>query len=78
MSRNIESKASVTITEEEERLRKTVNGKLLFTSYQGHKCALLIQNDRLIEASFFPKEPSRIGAVYIGRVKSTTSPPDKA
>ena len=70
MSRKIESKASVTITEEEKQLRQTENGKLLFTSYQGQTCALLIQNDRLVEASFFPKEPSRIGAIYIGRVKS--------
>lgn len=70
MSRNIEPKASVSLTEEEIQLRQTAGSKLLFTSYHGQDCALLIQNDRLAEASFFPKEPSKIGAIYIGKVKS--------
>lgn len=70
MSRKIEPKASVTITEEEAQLRNTAQGKLLFTSYQNQNCALLIQNDRLMEAAFFPRVPSKIGAIYIGKVKS--------
>lgn len=70
MSRRIDPKASVTITEEEAALRKTGRSRLLFTSYQGRNCALLIQNNRLLEASFFPKEPSKVGSVYIGKVKS--------
>ena len=45
-------------------------GKLLFTVYHGQSCALSIRNNRLIEAVFFPKIPSRIGSVYIGKVKS--------
>lgn len=70
MSRKIEPKASVSLTEEEIQLRQTDGGKLLFTSYHGQNCALLIQNGRLIEALFFPKVPSKIGAVYIGKIKN--------
>lgn len=70
MSRTIGAKASVTMTESDIQLRKTDSGKLLFTSYRGQNCALLIQGDRLMEASFFPKKPSKIGAIYIGKVKS--------
>ncbi len=71
MSRRISPKASVKLTEEETSLRNTDGGKLLFTTYQGRQCALLIQNDRLMEASFFPAQPGKIGAVYIGKVKNT-------
>lgn len=70
MSRKIEPKSSVGLTEEEIQLRQTDGCKLLFTSYHGQNCALLIQNDRLAEAMFFPKEPSKIGAIYIGKVKN--------
>nr|WP_296437452.1 ribonuclease E/G [uncultured Acetatifactor sp.] len=71
MSRKIAQKPSVTISEEEAALRQTTNqGKLLFTVYHGQSCALSIRNNRLIEAVFFPKIPSRIGSVYIGKVKS--------
>lgn len=47
--------------------------KLLFTSYQGKHAALLIQNDRLKAARFFPKEQSKIGAIYICKVKNAIS-----
>ena len=70
MSRKIEGKSSVTLTDEELALRQTDRGKLLFTSYQGRTCALLVRNDRLVEASFFSYKPPKIGAVYIGKVKS--------
>ncbi len=71
MSRSIAPKSSVTLTEEETTLRKTASqGKLLFTSYRGQRCALAIQNNRLAEACFFPQIPSKIGSVYIGKVKS--------
>ncbi|MCI9337568.1 MAG: ribonuclease E/G [Lachnospiraceae bacterium] len=71
MSRKIAQKPSVTITKEEAALRQTASqGKLLFTSYHGQRCALSIRDDRLIDASFFPKIPSKIGSVYIGKVKS--------
>lgn len=70
MSRRIEAKASVTIAEEERQLRQSMGGKLLFTSYRGHSCSLLIQNDRLVEAFFFQNTPSRLGAIYIGKVRN--------
>ncbi|HBA48501.1 MAG TPA: hypothetical protein DCZ91_12025, partial [Lachnospiraceae bacterium] len=70
MSRNIAPKASLSLTEEENKARKTDKDRLLLTSFQGKNCALLIQNGRLMEASFFSKDPGKIGAVYIGRVKN--------
>ncbi len=70
MSRQIQQKTSVSITEEERQLRKPDMGRLLFTVYRGRRCALYIQNNRLTAASFFPEKPSRIGAVYIGKVKN--------
>lgn len=83
MSRNISAKASVTITAEEAAGRKTEQGKLIFTKYKGHDCALLICNDRLKAASFFhsgkrtdappgngSKVPAAIGAIYIGKIKN--------
>lgn len=70
MSRNIAPKSSLSLTEEELEARKTEKDRLLITSYQGKNCALLIQNGRLMEASFFSKDPGKIGAVYIGRVKN--------
>lgn len=70
MSRNIAPKASLSLTEEETEARKPEKDRLLITSCQGKNCALLIQNGRLTEASFFSKTPGKIGAVYIGRVKN--------
>lgn len=46
-------------------------GKLLFTDYRGQQAALLIQDNRLKAARFFPKEQSKIGAVYICKVKNS-------
>nr|WP_304955950.1 ribonuclease E/G [uncultured Acetatifactor sp.] len=75
MSRKIVEKSSVTITEEEAKLRQTTASqrKLLFTSYHGQRCALSIQDNRLAEASFFPKIPSKIGSIYIGKVKNVVN-----
>lgn len=71
MSRKIAQKPSVTITKEEAALRQTVSqGKLLFTSYHGQPCALAIQGSRLTEASFFSRVPSKIGSIYVGKVKN--------
>ena len=82
MSRNISAKASVTITAEETAERKTEQGKLIFTKYKGHDCALLIHNDRLRAATFFHgteyisrdgdrgKAPAAIGSIYIGKIKN--------
>lgn len=82
MSRNIGAKTSVKITAEEAAARKTEQGKLIFTQYKGHDCALLLHNDRLKAASFFHaaahaahakncgKVPAAIGAIYIGKIKN--------
>lgn len=70
MSRKIEAKPSVTLTDEEAALRKTERGKLLFTSYQGRSCALFLEKDRLVEAIFFSGDADKIGAIYIGKIKS--------
>ncbi len=70
MSRTILPKTSVKITAKEAALCKATDAKLLFTTYKGRNCALTIQNDRLLAASFFPQVPSKIGAIYIGKVKN--------
>lgn len=68
MSRKIEAKASVVISEEEQRSLNTAAGKLLFTSIQGRQCAMVIEKDRLVEAAFL--NPGKVGAVYIGKIKN--------
>ena len=70
MSRQIQAKSSLTISEKETSDRSTKQGKLLFTAYRGKECALLIQNDRLTAASFLSEISSKVGAVYIGKVKN--------
>ncbi len=67
MSRNIDEKAAVTISEEEYAARSTDGGKLIFTRYREKSCALLLQRDRLAVAAF-PGD-SRVGAIYLARVK---------
>lgn len=69
MSRNIRS-SKTTLSPEEKQLQSTDNGKLLFTRYKSRSCALLIQENRLTAAQFFPDSPSKIGAIYIGKVKN--------
>lgn len=54
MSRDVGAKTSVTITKEEAAQRRTEQGKLIFTKYKGHDCALLLHNDRLKAAAFYP------------------------
>lgn len=70
MSRKINPKVSVTMSEEEISWRRTDIKKLLFTSYRGRNCALLLQDNRLLAASFFSKESSKVGAVYVAKVKN--------
>lgn len=71
MSRNISDKSSVTISCEEAAFRNTSGGKLLFTEYHGKEFAMLIKDNRLTAVSVLPEEEStKIGAVYIGRVKN--------
>lgn len=58
------------LSDEEKAMRSTVAGKLLFTEHKKHMCALLIQDDRLKAARVLDNPPSKIGAVYIGKVKN--------
>lgn len=66
MSRKIADKSAVTISEEEIVIRKTDEGKLIFTRYQEKNCVLLLKGDKLTVAAF--PEESRVGAIYLARV----------
>lgn len=66
MSRKIEEKRTVTISEEESALRKTEEGKLLFLKYHEKNGIFLLQKDRLTVAAF--QDESRVGAIYLARV----------
>lgn len=70
MSRQIPAKASLSISEQETAERDTLQGKVLFTACQGRDCALLIQRDRLTAACVLSETVSKIGAIYIGKVKN--------
>lgn len=70
MSRSIPQKASVALSSEEVQLRDTDAGKLIFTDFRGSKCAALIQSDRLTRLQFPENADSKIGAIYIGKVKN--------
>lgn len=47
-----------------------MSGKLLFTTYQGRQAAMLIQENRLKAVQLFPQKKSKIGAIYICKVKN--------
>lgn len=68
MSRQIPEKKSYKLTKEQNELTTSSNNKLVFTEYQNHKCALLIQSNRLIYAQVF--DNSMVGSVYIAKVKN--------
>lgn len=70
MSRQIPAKSSLSIPEQEARERDAVQGKVLFTDYRGHDCALLIRKDRLTAARILSEVSGRIGAIYIGKIKN--------
>lgn len=70
MSRQIQTKPSLTISDKETAEHNTQQGKILFTTYREKECALLIQNDRLTAASFLFETSSKIGAIYVGRIKN--------
>ncbi|MDE5591154.1 MAG: ribonuclease E/G [Acetatifactor sp.] len=66
MSRKIAEKTAVTISEEEVAIRKTDEGKLIFTQYHEKNCVLLLKGDKLTVAAF--PEESRVGAIYLAKV----------
>ena len=69
MSRNITVTKPLE-SDAEKALRKTDNGKLIFTAYQDRMCAFLIYADRLRAMQVLEEMPSKIGAIYIAKVKN--------
>lgn len=69
MSRNITVTKPLE-SDAEKALRKTDNGKLIFTTYQNRMCAFLIYADRLRAMQVLEEVPSKIGAIYIAKVKN--------
>ncbi|MCM1063645.1 MAG: ribonuclease E/G [Eubacterium sp.] len=70
MSRQIPAKNSLSISEKEAAECDTIQGKILFTTYRGHDCAFLIRKDRLTAVRVLSGTSSKIGAVYIGKIKN--------
>lgn len=68
MSRQINSGNKIELSENQRNVHK--GGKLLFTTYKKKPAALLVADNRLRAAQFFPAENSLIGAVYIAKVKN--------
>ncbi len=68
MSRKIEEKTAVRISEAETAMKKTDDGKLIFTRYRERQGVFLFKKDRLTVASF--PDGSRVGDIYLARVKS--------
>lgn len=66
MSRKIDEKPAVTISEEEIASRKTDEGKLIFSRYREKNCVLLLKRDKLTAAAF--PEESRVGEIYLAKV----------
>ena len=46
-----------------------MSGKLVFTDYQKHHFAFLIQDNHLTAAQLLPQQESSIGAIYIGKIR---------
>ncbi len=66
MSRNIAGKSAVTITEAEAVIRKTEEGKLIFTRCRNKDGVFLIRQNKLTAVAF--PDDSRIGGIYLARV----------
>lgn len=69
MSRSIEVKNRTSLNSF-ERSALGADGKLLFTSWQGHRGAFLVRDHKLTAVSIFPEHASPVGSVHIGRVKN--------
>lgn len=68
MSRDIIPPGKIQLNDFDQTAKS--GGKVLFTDYNGQSCALFIQSDRLKAARFFSKKQSKIGAIYICKVKN--------
>jgi len=69
LSRRINSN-QVHTDEQIQSLQNSALGKLIFTSYKGEMCGLLIRDNRLIAAQVLNDERKRIDAIYIGKIKN--------
>lgn len=69
MSRRITNSSKVQLTENQLR-SSDPDGKLLLTDFCGQKAALFLSGNRLMAARFYPEGTSKVGAVYIGKVKN--------
>lgn len=68
MSRSISGRPSA--SPQDIALKDTQAGKLAVTRYNGNYLALLLRGSRLLAASVFSDSPSKVGSVYIGKVKN--------
>ena len=59
-----------TLHESSPEIRNTGQGKILITSIQERNAAFLLRDNRLIQAAVFTKKQSRVGAIYLGKVKN--------
>ncbi len=69
MSRNIVNN-NPSSTKGQHSLPNTAKGKLLFTRLRNRMCALLIHEERLKAIQVLDDNPSKIGALYIAKVKN--------
>lgn len=67
MSRGILSGSGVPLPENDRALRNTNGGKLIFTDCRNKSGVFLLRDNRLLTAAF--PENSKIGSVYLARVK---------
>lgn len=67
MSRNILQRQ---IPHMESLVPSTNGGKLLFTTYEGKQAAFLVKENRLLWTSVVEENASKVGAIYIGKVKN--------
>lgn len=55
--------------EQYQVVQNTTFGKLILTHYSEKPCILLLQNNRLLAVRMISKEPSKLGGIYIGRIR---------
>lgn len=68
MSRAVEGRAEPSL--QELSFRETSRGKLVVTGYNDKYLAFLMRDNRLLAAVPFEDAPTKVGAVYIGKVKN--------
>lgn len=68
MSRRIDRPGG-NLTEEELSLRRADSGRLIMTRLQGRLLTVLLAQNRLLAATLSENTPSKVGAVFIGKIK---------